>query len=172
MDRVQAYLTFWSILMSILFLPHSAYCVDYEANIRKKKADMKVVLLESADKLFSYEKELIKSIDDVRYEGLETELAPITGMMQDVIHLLGWALQIDPNDFKANYLLGKIYYSKMDLGEGFVDKKMYQLAKKHLKVSVEQKTKALDQTLKQEQIIAKKLYDELIKIHKDAIVEE
>ena len=170
--RASIYDLFILLILSSLFLPYYAYGVDYEANIRKRDAKIATALIDSGEKLFSYEKELIKNIDQARYKGLETELEPLTEMMEDVIYLLDWALRIDPNNFKANLLLGQVYVAKMDAGEGFVDKAMHQKATQYLNHAVKLSSAGTSTVSNAEKVKAKKLYDKLMQYSKEALVEK
>ena len=146
-----------------------AYGESYEENIKIRKLAIKSALVQSAERLLLQEIELIKTIDKARYMGLETELPPLEPeLMADVVYLLDWALRIDPNDVKANFLLGKIYYLQHDLGEGFADRKIVNLGVRHLARALRLSSQGKQGLKDSEKIEGEKMLDELKKIPEGA----
>ena len=93
-------------------------------------------------------------------------------LMADIIFLLEWALDIDPNDIKANILLGKVYYLKSDQGEGYLNKKYYKFAMKYLSKGIKLNTDNKKKINQNDLLEAKKMLNEFNKVTPNAFSEE
>ena len=166
---------FKNVIVGTMFLVMATGIICCEAsdnNSQKQAVSIKSIVLESAENLYQSEKQIIRDIDNVRYSDMETELSPLLNdLMSDVVYLLEWVLEIDPSDIKANFLLGKIYYGKSDVGEGFRDKKMVELAKNCLLKVIKNNNSELAIS-KSDMAEARKIYNELINLNENTFFDE
>jgi hypothetical protein len=159
------------IIINIIFMNILIVDVVHSTTMKEQKVynndKLEKELLTSAEKIFEQENNAIERIDEIRYEGIETELENIYPILfKDVIYLLNWVLECNPNNIDANYLLGKIYYLQRELDYEY-NKNAIGLANKYISKVIElSKTKYKDYD-KAKLSEAKKMLTEITQIKND-----
>jgi uncharacterized protein (DUF2164 family) len=133
--------------------------------LKKRGESIKKNVLENAEALLAYEIDMIKRINSVVYDGIETELGPplYNSLMVDVKYLLEWVLKIEPNNIKANFLLGKMYYLQREVETDY-DERNVMLALKFISKAFGLLSMSKDGISQTEIIELEKIYKELRRI--------